>query len=625
MKSIKFINLRKECKIKFDNLLKIANELGIDIDAPCGGREACGKCRIVVLSGQECLSPIKDSEIKFLSKDEIEYGYRLSCCVNIVKEGEIVLEIPAESLLGIQRILIKGLEPAIKLKPEVNKIFLRIKKPDLKDLRAHTERIAETLREKGIKVNKFSYTVLLNLPEVVKNSNWEITLAIKNEEVIALEAYDEADKLFGIAFDIGTTKIVGYLVNLKDGNNLASYSLINPQISKGGDVITRISYAMKDKDKLEEMHQLLISAINEIVGKLCKKARLKREDILDMVVVGNTAMHHFFFNISPIPVGLSPYTAVVGREIEVKAKDLRIEINPEAYIYSPPNVAGFVGADAIADILASEIYKKDELSLLVDIGTNVEIICGNKDGLQACSTPAGPALEGAEITFGMRAVRGAIERVWINPEDMSVKYKVIGNEKVKGICGSGIISAISEMLKVGLIDNTGKINYENNRIKKVNNEYALVIAYKDETSIGKDVLITQQDIRKIQLAKAAVYTGITLSLRHLGLNFSDIKSMYVAGSFGNYIDPLSAKIIGMYPDIPLQNIKLLGNAAGTGARLLLKSSELKKEVKEIIKKTKYFLLGHEESFQKEFIDSLYLPHKDLDLFPTIKRLTLLSG
>jgi len=620
MKSIKFINLKKECEIKFDNLLKIANELGIDIDAPCGGRETCGKCRIIVLSGQEYLSPIKDSEIKFLSRDEIAHGYRLSCCVNIIKEGDIILEVPIESQLGIHRILIKGLEPPIKLKPKVNKVFLRIKKPDVKDLRAHTERIVDTLKEEGIKVKNFSYTVLLSLPEVVKYSNWEVTLTIRDEEIIALEAHDNSDKLFGIAFDIGTTKIVGYLVNLKNGNNLASYSLVNPQIAKGGDVITRISYTMKDRDKLKEMHQLLISAINEIIEKLCKKAGLKNDDILDMVIVGNTAMHHFFFNISPIPVGLSPYTAVIGRELEIKAKDLGIKINPEAYIYSPPNIAGFVGADAIADILASEIYKKNELSLLVDIGTNVEIVCGNKDGLQVCSTPAGPALEGAEITFGMRAARGAIERVWIDPENMVVKYKVIGNDKVKGICGSGIISAIAEMLKVGLIDNTGKINNNNKIIKKLNGEYALIVAYKDETSIGKDVVITQQDIRKIQLAKAAVYTGITLSLKHLGVKISEVKTLYVAGSFGNYIDPLSAKIIGMYPDLPLQNIKLLGNAAGAGARMLLKSSDLREEVKEIVKKTKYFLLGHEEEFQKEFINSLYLPHKDIDLFPTIKNI-----
>ncbi|GBC75171.1 2Fe-2S ferredoxin-5 [archaeon HR06] len=621
MKSIKFINLKKECEIKFDNLLKIANELGIDIDAPCGGRETCGKCRIIVLSGQEYLSPIKDSEVKFLSRDEIKHGYRLSCCVNVIKEGDIILEVPIESQLGIHRILIKGLEPPIKLKPKVNKIFLRIKKPDLKDLRAHTERIADALKEKGININNFSYTVLLNLPEVVKYSDWEITLTIRDEEIIALEDHDKSDKLFGIAFDIGTTKIVGYLVNLKNGNNVASYSLVNPQIAKGGDVITRISYTMKDKGKLKEMHQLLISAINDIIEKLCKKAELKNDEILDMVIVGNTAMHHFFFNVSPIPVGLSPYTAIIGREMNVKAKDLGIKINPEAYIYSPPNIAGFVGADAIADILASEIYKKNELSLLVDIGTNVEIVCGNKDGLQVCSTPAGPALEGAEITFGMRAARGAIERIWIDPENMRVKYKVIGNDKVKGICGSGIISAIAEMLKVGLIDNTGKINnYNNEIIKKVNGDYALIVAYKDETSIGKDVVITQQDIRKIQLAKAAVYTGITLSLKHLGVKFSEIKTLYVAGSFGNYIDPLSAKIIGMYPDLPLQNIKLLGNAAGAGARMLLKSSDLREEVKEIVKKTKYFLLGHEEEFQKEFINSLYLPHKDIDLFPTIKNI-----
>jgi uncharacterized 2Fe-2S/4Fe-4S cluster protein (DUF4445 family) len=313
---------------------------------------------------------------------------------------------------------------------------------------------------------------------------------------------------------------------------------------------------------------------------------------------------------------------VVGRSLDVRARDLGLKVNGGAYVYSPPNVAGFVGADAVGDIVATEVYMAEELTLLVDIGTNVEIILGDKNQLQACSTPAGPALEGAEISFGMRAVAGAIESVWIDPKDMNVGYRTIGNESPKGICGSGIVDAIAEMLKAGIMSGSGEIRKESQtpRLRIRNGTSEFLIADKEQTAIDKDIVVTQQDIRQIQLAKAAVYTGVLMSMKHLNVELSDIKKVNVAGAFGTYLNSQSARNIGMYHDIPLNKIRYVGNAAGAGARALVKSTALREVASKLSRDIRYFHLGNEPDFQKEFLNALYIPHRELERFPSVKRL-----
>lgn len=300
-----------------------------------------------------------------------------------------------------------------------------------------------------------------------------------------------------------------------------------------------------------------------------------------------------------------------------------MKVNAGANVHSPPNIAGFVGADAIADILATDMYKAEELTLLIDVGTNVEIILGDRNQLEACSTPAGPALEGSEITFGMRAVAGAIESVWIDSSDMSVGYRTIGKGVLpKGICGSGIIDAIAEMFKAGIITTSGEIRkgLETGRVRVRKGLGEFILAERKETSIGKDIVVTQSDVRQIQLAKAAVYTGVLMSMRHLGVKLTDIKRIYVAGAFGTYLNPQSARNIGMYHDIPLDRVRFVGNAAGAGARALLKSTRLRKVARDLAERIKYFPIGHEQDFQTEFVRALCIPHKDLELFPSVKRL-----
>jgi uncharacterized 2Fe-2S/4Fe-4S cluster protein (DUF4445 family) len=617
----------KNVEGRLGNILEIAQAAEVEIDAPCGGRETCGKCRVIVRKGTESISAIRDSERRFLSDAEIEAGYRLSCCAYITNANALVLEVPPESQLGIQRLLVGGLEPTIPLSVIVRKLSLRVPKAEIKDLRADTERFFGAVNEHlGIATDSIAYEALKALPLALRESEWQITVAVRDKEAIAVEAGSTADRLYGFAVDIGTTKLAGYLVDLNTGRTLGTCSEVNPQVKQGGDVITRITYAMGKPRNLAELHEVLIDAINHMISDVCRKLAMSEHDIYDVVAVGNTVMHHFFFNINPKSVGFSPYTAVVGRSLDVRARDLGLKVNAGAYVHSPPNVAGFVGADAVADIMATEVYKAEELTLLVDIGTNVEIVLGNKNQLQACSTPAGPALEGAEISFGMRAVAGAIETVWIDPKDMTVGFRTIGNQRPKGICGSGIVDAIAEMFKAGIISNSGEIRKElqTPRVRIPDGTAEFLIAEKEQTAIGKDIVVSQQDIRQIQLAKAAVYTGVLMSMKHLEVKLEDIKKVYVAGAFGTYLNSQSARNIGMYHDLPLNRIRYVGNAAGAGARALLKSTALREVASKLAKDIRYFHLGNEPDFQKEFLNALYFPHRELERFPSVKRLLRVS-
>lgn len=609
------------------NVLEAAHSMGVDVDAPCGGRETCGKCRVIVREGTDFLSSIRDSEKRFLSESEISAGYRLGCCVSVSGEGRVVIEVPPESQLGLQRLLAGGIEPSISLSPTVSRFHIELTGPEVSDLRANTERFFETAGERlGVKLVSVANDVWKESPSMLQVGS-NPTLTVRDGEVIAVEPGDTRTGLFGIAVDVGTTKIAGYIVDLKTGRTAASLSTLNPQTKHGNDVITRITFAMKAPRNLEELHEILIDAINNMISEMRRKLGLKEDEIYDAVAVGNTAMHHLFFNLDPASLGRSPYTPKVTRPLNVRAKDLRLKVNSGAYVYSPPNIAGFVGADAVADIVATEMFKTEELSLLIDVGTNVEIILGDRTQLQACSTPAGPALEGSEITFGMRAVEGAIESVWIDPTDMAVGYRTIGKEAPpRGICGSGVVDAIAEMLKARIIGNSGQIkkDLDTPKLRVHNGTAEFVIAEQDKTAIGKDIVITQQDIRQVQLAKAAVYTGVLMSMRHLGVKPAEVKKVYVAGAFGTYLNPQSARNIGMYHDIPLDTIRFVGNAAGAGARALLKSNALRKTASDLAEKIKYFPVGDEPDFQTEFLNALYIPHKNLEHFPSVKRLLGLS-
>jgi uncharacterized 2Fe-2S/4Fe-4S cluster protein (DUF4445 family) len=396
---------------------------------------------------------------------------------------------------------------------------------------------------------------------------------------------------------------------------------MNPQIRWGEDVMSRIAYAMDGPSALKNLQTAVVQRINGTLDEFLQKANVKRENIYEMVVVGNTAMHHLFLKLHTRFLGRSPFTPVVRGSVDVKASTLGLNINPNANVHVLPVIAGFVGADCVGCILSTEMYKSDELCFLIDIGTNTEIVIGNKDDIVACSCASGPAFEGAHIKYGMRASTGAIERVKIDPETLEVRYKTVGDVKPVGICGSALVDIVAEMLKAGVINTEGTFNegLVNSRIRRGEDRiHELVLAWGEEAETRKDIVITQTDIRELQLAKAAMYTGATILMKKLGITNEDIKRVFIAGAFGNYIDPENARTIGMYPDVPLERIWFVGNAAGSGARLALISRKTRQEAEIISNRVRYFELAADPSFQDEFLKAVYLPHKELERFPHVK-------
>jgi uncharacterized 2Fe-2S/4Fe-4S cluster protein (DUF4445 family) len=606
-----------------ENLLKIAQKVGIGIDSTCGGRGTCGKCRVIVRLGNEFLSSVSNLEKKHLSEEEIKKGYRLACLTIIIKKGKIIVEVPLESRVGYQRLLIKGIEKKVLLNPAISKIDLELKKPTLDDVKADVHRIFEKLKELGINAKRIDYEALRKSPYSLREKNWKVSIITwKNEEIIDIEPFDKLENPYGFAIDIGSTKLAGYLLDLKTGKLLATSSAMNPQIPYGEDIISRITYAMDDEKKLQELHELVRNELNRLIEDACSKANITPDKVYEVVAVGNTAMHHIFLKIPPKYVSLSPYPAVVQSSLDFKARDLGIRINKGGYVHTLPCIAGFVGADAVADILSTEIHKSKSMAMTIDIGTNTEIIVGNEERILACSAASGPAFEGAHIKYGMRASNGAIEKVWIDPYSLEVEYKTINNEMPKGLCGSGIVDAIAEMLKTGILDKKGKINTSLNssRIKIKNGIPEFVIAWRDETSINEDISITQADVREIQLAKAAIFTGTSILLKHLKISPESLERIFLAGAFGTYINPQSARILGLYPDIPLDRIKFVGNTAGSGARMALLSLNVRKEAEEIVNKIEYIELANDPEFKDEFLKAMYFPHMEIERFPRVKKL-----
>jgi len=601
-------------------ILDIAEAFGIDIRSECGGKGSCGKCRIII-QDQSRVSEVIDLERNHLSESEISDGYRLACCT--IAKGDLVVEIPEESRIRIRRIQITGMELPVKLEPLVKKFHLVLPKPTLYDIRPDAERLLDALEsDYGLKNIKLSQRVLSNLPDVLREKNWDVTAVVwNNEKLIALEPGDTTNILYGFAVDIGTSKIVGYLVNLISGKTEEIAYVENPQITHGEDIMTRISYTLEGEKNLQRLQRLAVGAINSLVKQACSRVGITNRNIYEFTIVGNTAMHHFFLGIQPKYVSYTPYVPAVKSPLNVRASDLNLAAEPEVNVYVLPCVAGFVGADAVGDVIASGICDSEDHSLLIDIGTNTEVFVGNSEGILSCSCASGPAFEGAHIKYGMKAVTGAIEKIKINSETLDVTYKTIGDQPPVGICGSGILDGISELFKAGIINNRGRFNQiKCKRLIQQNGKKEFVIAWGSETTTGKNITITQEDIGEIQLAKGAIHTGVVITMRRRGYTKEDLDHIYIAGAFGYHIDPLSAKTIGMLPDIPTEKIKFVGNTAVTGAKMCLISRETREKAYNLSKKIRYLELAVDPDFQKEFVNSMYIPYKNIEEYPTILKL-----
>ena len=608
----------------------------IHIRSICGGSGTCGKCKILIQQGDKYLTTPTEKERELLSKRNIEEKWRLACQTFVDKNltenieklapPHIKVILPEDLLIEDIKILTSGLDKGVKLNPAIKKFFIEVEEPSLKKPVPDLERIRTSLLSNYGKIKKeykysFDFNILNQIPSILRKNDHKITLTIKNDvEIIECEPGNAIKENFGIAFDIGTTTIVGYLINLNDGKVYSIASKLNPQTSYGEDVVTRITYIKNNENGLNLLNSTVIEALNEIIQVNCKRAKIKQTQIYDATVVGNSVMHHIFLGLDPINIGLSPYVPITQHGLNVKARDLNLNISPQANVYVLPIIAGFVGADTMGVILSSHIDQEKELTLIIDIGTNGEIILGNRNILTTGSCAAGSALEGAHIKDGMRAAAGAIDSIKIDPNDFNVSYTTIKNKKPLGICGSGLIDAVAEMLKAKILTRSGSFNKEfidHKRFIKIDDSTEFIIAGKDDTNLNREIKISQKDIREIQMAKAAFYSGTMIILKDIN-GKNEIKQAYLAGAFGNYINKENAKFIGMIPDIPSERILQIGNAAGIGAQNCLLNKEMRDKAEGLLKRIKYVEIATKKEFQMEYAEAMYFPHFNLEYFPSLK-------
>ena len=658
-----------------------ARELGVEIESICAENATCGKCMVLVEEGRfekynidsqrDHLSPLSTEENAYLErrprllKDKgWEIGQvRLSCQCRVL--GDVLINVPEESRGNKQIVRKSARERAIEIKPSIRKYYVSITPPNLERPIADWERLAKGLETSmqlvhGVdaKIPRWheltiDYQCLRTLSATLREAKWNVTVSVwQDKEVIDVQAGYVEDS-YGAAVDIGSTTVALYLCNLRTGELLAAESEMNPQIVYGEDVMSRIQYSIEHKDGLEKLHKAVIATLNTLLkqavksanmslqahakrrrdavgtqspfdeetasGKSTPRSDIKVEDILEMVLVGNSTMHHLLLNLHPKDLGLAPFVPAIHSSMDIKARELGLHINPSGNIHVLPTIASFVGADTSAMIVAEEPHKQDENWLLIDVGTNAELILGNRKRLLCTSTPTGPALEGAHVEYGMRAAPGAIERVHIDEKTLEPRYKIVGEQdwnqgKAKGICGSAIIDAVAELFRAGIVDSRGKFkkglettsSSQRKRVREGENGWEYVIAWAEETSIGRDIPMTQQDVRQIQLAKAALFVAARTLLKRSNLQSPD--KIILAGGFGSYIDKEKAMLIGLIPDCALENVYAVGNAAGDGARIALLNLEKRNEIDSVTRQVERFELPTDPEFQNQFMLATSFPH-----------------
>ncbi len=604
-------------------ILEASQKLAVGIESLCGGKKTCGKCKVRVLEGE--FSPFTDEEPQFISESERREGYRLSCSAKIREDALIF--VPEESLIQRQVIKKQITGRPVELKPAILPYFVELHPPSFNDLLGDFDRLKKALTERfHLPSLEIDSPALLKLPFTLREDNWKVTALVWMDKKILDVKPGRINDIFGLAVDIGTTTVAAYLCNLRNGEIVTTKSIMNPQVAYGEDVMSRINYTIIHPDGLERLHRSIVDGLNRLIKAAVEDVHISPEDILELAIVGNTLMHHLFLGIDPRYLGIAPFPPVLNQPLDIKAMDLGLKVHPSANVHLLPVEAGFVGPDNVGVLIAEDPHLRDEIVLIIDVGTNGELVMGNRNRLLSASCATGPAFEGAHIRFGMRAAPGAIERVRIDTDTMEVDFKVIGEEnwksnsrdiKAKGICGSGVIDAIAELYRSGVVHKSGGFKREcaSPRMIISDGKPEFVIAWKEETSFGKEISITQQDIRNIQLAKAALYAGAKLMMKKLDIERPD--RVILAGAFGSHIDPEKAMILGMFPDCELNDISAVGNAAGDGARMALLNIDKRLEAQEIAQKVEYMELTTEPDFQKEFIEAMPIPHMK-DPFPHLR-------
>ncbi|MEA3326500.1 MAG: ASKHA domain-containing protein [Chloroflexota bacterium] len=579
------------------HLLAAAQAAGVALSAVCGGVGTCQDCRIRIISGE--VSEIQPFEREAFTISELSAGWRLAC--QVFPRSNLIIDVPPESLRTTQRLQIEGVVREVPLAPAVYARDFSIDPPDQDDLRADWERLTEVLGGSFPAKQDIPLPVLSQFSTNMRKWGWSgrMVLGKDHQPVGCLEVHQP---YYGLAVDIGTTKVAAFLVDLTNGKVLVKKGMMNPQIAYGEDVVNRIAYANQGSSQRQTLQRCLVDGLSELSKDLCERAAIRRTQIVDFVVVGNTTMHHLFAGLAVRQLGQAPYVAAVQQAIHFPAREIGLSGAPGACVYLPPNVAGYVGADHIAMLLAADLPSKPGVTLALDIGTNTEVSLSKEGRLTSCSCASGPAFEGAHIHAGMRAVPGAIERAQFNGGEWHVS--TIDDEPPVGICGSGILDVVAELLKSGQIDTSGRFTDKLFRRVERDRGGGFVLVPCAESGTGEDILVERADIREIQLAKAAIRAGVEALLRATSTDVEEIDHFIVAGAFGTYLHIDSAIRIGMFPALPRKKFTQIGNAAGAGAQQMLISQPGRLEAEAIIQRMSYLELTTDPGFNESYIDSM---------------------
>ena len=619
-------------------LLDAARSIGVDVDSVCGGRGLCGRCRVVCMNGDFAkhaissrpthLSAVNEIEERYSARRrKLENNHRLSCQATI--QGDLVIDVPPESQMHRQVVRKDAEHRDIKLDPASRLYHVEVQPADLLEASGDLQRLCDALAWEWNLADLVCDPVILpGLQAALREGEWRVTVAVHKQSTIVAVWPGFKPAAHGVAIDIGSTTIAAHLVNLTAGNVIATHGIMNPQIRFGEDLMSRVSYVMMHPEGAAELTRAVRQGVNDLIGDVCSQSGVDAADVVELTVVGNPIMHHLFLGLDPRELGGAPFALAVDTALDVKARDIGIGINPGATVYVLPCIAGHVGADAAGMVLAEEPYLREEFSLVVDVGTNAEIVLGNRDRLLACSSPTGPAFEGAQISSGQRASRGAIERVRIDPASLEPRFSVIGSELwsddpgfdaeveafgVTGVCGSGIIEAIAHMYLAGVIDENGVVDgalaARNERIVADGRTFSYLLYDGPQR-----IVVTQNDVRQVQLAKAALYAGIRLLQDRARIDRID--RIRLAGAFGSHIDPKYAMVLGLIPDCDLNKVESAGNAAGMGATIALLNVPAREEIEAAVLDIEKIETAVEPKFQEYFVNAMAIPNKR-DAFPRL--------
>ena len=595
--------------VEGSTLKEAMNDAGLEFDFLCGGRGTCGKCRVKITKGST--APVTREE-EMLQAEELNAGIRLACLTTV--QNDLTVELSNQKKLQ-HNILIASEERAFQIESHLNKVFIEVDKPSRETQSSDWRRLKESLVKHGYKESKLESTVsiLRQVPNILRAANNRITAVMYESKVAGIEPQDTTKTMLGMAFDIGTTTIVGYLLDLYTGKELSVVSTLNPQTAFGADVISRLTFASHEENGLLKLQGSVVEAINKLIAEAVQKSSLSTSQIYGISIAANTCMHHIFLGINPQSIAVSPYVPVLSESLVLDASELKISINQAGKVFMLPNIAGFVGADTVAVLLTTELDRSEDIKLVIDIGTNGEIALGSREKIVSCSAAAGPAFEGAQISSGMRGAVGAIDHVYYRDK---LEYSVIGGGKPLGVCGSALLDTVAGLVELGILNKRGKflafeqltnpaaLRFKENLIQ-YEGQGAFLLAEAGITGHGRPVMITQSDIRELQMAKGAMAAGVRVLMETYGIQAQDITEVLLAGAFGNYLNPHSACVIGLIPLELESKIKMIGNAAGTGAKLALLSSSEFCRAKEIAENVKFVELGSYPRFNSIFAECTY--------------------